>query len=332
MARLKTWSLVRPLVVALLLAMAIALPAQPPAKVYRIGFLGVTSPTSPHGAFVDAFREGLRERGYVEGKNVTIEYRWAESDYSRLPVLAAELVRLNVDLILTHGTPGARAAKEATTTIPIVIAIVGDAVATGLVSSLARPGGNLTGSTFFFPEVNAKRLEMLKEALPGLKRVAVLLNDDNRGNVVTFDTMAKTARSINVEVVQVATRNPDDFERAFAQIARSGAHAVAVYEDALFLAQAARLAALAERHRLPSIGFREYADVGGLLGFGVDFPAVWRRGAGFADRIFKGARPADIPMQQPEKFETVVNLRTAKILRLTIPPRVLQRADTLIKP
>jgi putative tryptophan/tyrosine transport system substrate-binding protein len=160
----------------------------------------------------------------------------------------------------------------------------------------------------------------------------VLLNDDNRGNVVTFDAMVKTARSINVEVVQVATRNPDDFERAFTQITRGGAQAVVVYEDALFLAQAARLAALAERHRLPSIGFREYADDGGLLGFGVDFPAVWRRAAGFVDRIFKGARPADVPMQQPEKFDTVVNLRTAKVLRLAIPPRVLQRADRVIEP
>jgi ABC-type uncharacterized transport system substrate-binding protein len=302
---------------------------QPAGKIYRIGFLGTTSPKA-HGAFMDAFRDGLRERGYLEGKNLTIEYRWADSDYSRLPALAAELVRLKVDLILTHGSPGSRAAKEATTTIPIVVAIVGDAVATGLVPSLARPGGNLTGSTFFFPEVNAKRLEMLKEALPTLKRVGVLLNDDNRGNVVTFEAMAKTARSINVDVVQVSTRNPDGFEGAFAQIGRSGAQAVVVYEDPLFIAEAARLAALAERHRLPSIGFREYAEVGGMLGFGVDFRDVWRRAADFVDRIFKGARPADIPMQQPEKFDTIVNLRTAKVLRLTIPPRVLHRANTVI--
>ena len=163
---------------------------------------------------MDAFREGLRERGYVEGKNVTIEYRWAESDYGRLPALAAELVGLKVDLILTHGSPGSRAAKEATTTIPIVIAITGDAVATGLVQSLARPGGNLTGSTFSFPELNAKRIEMLKEALPSLKRIAVLVNDDNRGNVVTFDAMSKTARTVNVDVVQVSTRRPDDFDES----------------------------------------------------------------------------------------------------------------------
>ena len=315
---------------ALLLATPIAAHSQPATKVYRIGVLGTTSPKS-HGAFVDAFREGLRERGYVEGRNVTIEYRWAESDYGRLPALAAELVRLNVDLILTHGSPGSRAAKEATATIPIVIAIVGDAVSTGLVQSLARPGGNVTGSTFSFPELNAKRIEMLKDALPGLKRVAVLMNDANAGNVVNFDAMAKTARTINVDVVQVSTRNPDDFDRAFAQIARSRAEAVSVYEDPLFIAQAARLAALAERHRLPSIGFREYADAGGLLGFGVDFPGVWRRAAGFVDRIFKGARPSDLPMEQPGRYDMAVNLRAAKALRLTIPPQFLHRANTVIE-
>jgi putative ABC transport system substrate-binding protein len=273
----------------------------------------------------------MKERGYVEGKDFVIETRWAESDYGRLPALAAELVQLKVDLILTHGSPASRAAKETTSSIPIVVAITGDAVATGLVQGLARPGGNVTGSTFFFPELNAKRLEILKETLPGLKRVAVLLNDENRSNVVTFDAMANTGRTIGLEVVQVSTRSPEDFERAFGQVKSSGADAVAIYEDALFVAQAGRLAALAERHRLPGIGFREFADLGGLLGFGVDFPDVWKRAAGFVDRIFKGAKPADIPMQQPEKFDTVVNLRTAKALQLTIPRRVLLRADKVIE-
>jgi len=313
----------------LLLAATVVAHAQP-TKVHRIGFLGTTSPKS-HGPFLDAFREGMKERGYVEGKNLVIETRWAESDYARLPALAAELVQLKVDLILTHGTPGSRAAKEATSSIPIVVAITGDAVATGLVQSLARPGGNVTGSTFFFPELNAKRLEILKETLPGLKRVAALLNDENRGNVVTFEAMAKTGRTLGLEVVQVPTRSPEDFERAFGQVKSSGADAVAIYEDALFVAQAGRLAALAQRQRLPSIGFREFADLGGLLGFGVDFPDVWKRAAGYVDRIFKGAKPADIPMQQPEKFDTVVNLRTAKALQLTIPRRVLLRADKIIE-
>ena len=318
-------------VVVLLFVVPLVAGAQSPGKIWRIGFLGSTSPTSSHGQFVAAFREGLRERGYVEGKNVTIEYRWAENHYDRLPALAADLVRLNVDVILTHGTPGARAAKAATTTIPIIVAIVGDAVATGLVDSLARPGANVTGSTFSFPEVNAKRIEMLKEALPGVKRVAVLMNATNVGNVVTFEAMARTARSVDLSVIQVFAKSADDLESAFTQITKAHAEAVAVYEDALFIAQAHRLAAFAERLRLPSVGFREFADAGGLLAFGVNFPDVWRRAADFADRIFKGAKPAELPMAQPAKFDTVVNLRTARALKLTIPPKVLLRADTVIE-
>ena len=315
---------------AALLATPAAAAGQQSGKVHRIGFLGSTSPKS-HGAFVGAFRDGLRERGYVEGKNVVIEYRWAENDYGRLPALARDLVRLNVDLILTHGTPGGQAAKAATTTIPIVVAIIGDAVATGLVQSLARPGGNLTGLSFFFPELNAKRIGMLKEALPSLKRVAVLMNDTNPGNVVTFDAMTQTARTVGIEVVQILARSADDFDNAFGQMVRSRCEAVAVYEDALFIAQAMQLAGLAQRHRLPSVGFREYADAGGLLGFGVNFPDVWRRAAGFVDRIFKGAKPSDLPVEQAGKFDTVVNLRTAKALGLTIHPKVLLRAETVIE-
>jgi putative ABC transport system substrate-binding protein len=323
--------MLRTLLVALALFLApLISEAQPAGKVWRIGFLGTTSPKS-HGAFVDAFRAGLRDRGYVEGKNVTIEYRWAEGDYTRLPALAAELVRLNVDLILTHGTPGSQAAKGATTTIPIVIAITGDAVATGLVQSLARPGTNLTGFTFFLAEMNAKRVELLKEALPGLKRVAVLMNATNPANVVTFEAVARTARLVNVEAVQVMARSIEDFDSAFAQMGQARAEAVAVYEDPLFIAQAARLAALAEQHRFPSAGFREYAAAGGLLAFGVNFPDVWRRAAGHVDRIFKGAKPSDVPMEQPAKFDTVVNLRTAKALRVTIPHAVLLRAETVIE-
>ena len=312
------------------LAAQAAPPARAAAKVRRIGMLGTTSPRS-HGGFVDAFRAGLRDHGYVEGKDVAIEYRWAESDYARLPDLAAELVRLHVDLILTHGTPGARAAQAATSTIPIVVAVLGDAIATGLVQSLARPGGNLTGSTFFFPELNAKRLEMLKEALPAVRRVAVLMNDANPANVVTFDAMAKVARPLRLDLVQTFARDAERFEAVFAQIAKARIEAVSVYEDPLFLAQASRLAAGAERHRLPSVGFREYAEAGGLLAFGVDFADVWRRAAGFVDRIFKGARPADLPMEQPTKFDRVVNLRTAKVLGLAISAKAIARANAVIE-
>jgi ABC-type uncharacterized transport system substrate-binding protein len=316
---------------AALLAAPVAAHGQPAGgKVHRIGILGSTSP-KVHGAWVNEFRDGLRERGYVEGKDVVIEYRWAQSDYARLPALATELVRLKVDLILTHGTPGAHAAKAATTTIPIVIAISGDADATGLVQSLAHPGGNITGLSFSFPELNSKRIEMIKEAVPRLKRVAVLMNDSNVGNVVTFDAMLRTARTVGVDIVQVFARRPEDFDGAFGQIVRSRGEAVSVYEDALFVGHAKGLAELALRHQLPSVGFKEYADAGGLLGFGVNFPDVWRRAAGFVDRIFKGARPGDLPMEQASKFDRVVNLRTAKALGVTIQSSVLLRADTVLE-
>jgi putative tryptophan/tyrosine transport system substrate-binding protein len=311
-------------------ALRVTASAQTAGGVHRIGVLGVTSP-KVHGRFVDAFREGLTERGYVEGKNLMIEYRWAEGNYSRLPELAAELTRLPVDLILTHGTPGGRAAKAATATIPIVIAMTGDAVTTGLVQSLAHPGGNLTGVTFFFAEVNAKRVELVKEAFPPIKRVAVLMNGDNPGNMLTFEAMARMARSLGLQVFQVVAHSPSELEVAFAQIARARAEAVSIYEDPLFTAQAPQLAALAERDRLRSIGFREYAEAGGLLGFGIDFAHAWRRAAGFADRIFKGAKPGDLPMEQPSKYDTVVNLRTARALGVTVPRTVVLRADTLIE-
>jgi putative ABC transport system substrate-binding protein len=280
---------------------------------------------------VDAFRAGLRERGWVEGKNVAIEYRWAQGDYTRLASLAADLIRAKVDLILPHGTPGARAAQGATATIPIVSAISGDADATGLVQSLAHPGGNITGVTFSFPDLNAKRIEMIKEAVPRLKRVAVLMNGENVGNVVNFDAMSRTARTVGVDTVQVLAQRVEEFDGAFEQIARSRGEAVSVYEDALFVARADRIAELARQRQLPSVGFKEYADAGGLLGFGVNFPEAWRRAAGFVDRIFKGALPADLPMEQAGKFDTVVNLRTARALGLTVQSSVLLRADTVIE-
>jgi len=304
--------------------------AQSSRKVYRIGFLGTTTPRT-HGAFLDAFRDGLRDRGYVEGTNVVIEYRWAESNYARLPAMAAELVSQNVDLILTHGTPGGRAAKGSTSTIPVVIAITGDADATGLVESLAHPGGNITGSSFSFPDLNAKRIELLKEALPTVKRVAVLMNDTNAGNLATFDVMTRTARTVRVEIVQILAHAAEGFLGAFDQISRARCDGLSVYEDPLFVDQAARLAALAQRHQLPSIGFKEYADGGGLIGFGVNFPDVWRRAAGFVDRIFRGAKPADLPVERPVKYDFIVNMRTAKVLKVAIRPAILARADAVIE-
>jgi len=317
-------------IVLSILAAAPATAAQPPGKPYRIGLLGAIS-AAAYAPFIDAFRQGLRDLGYVEGKNIVVEYRWAEERYERLPDLAAELVRLKVDVIVTHGPPAIRAAKEATKTIPIVMALVGDAVATGLVASLARPGGNITGSSFFLPELSAKRLELLKEAVPGITRVAVFVNPANPTFPPALNAMELTARSSGVELQQVQAHAANEFEGAFAAMARRQAHALVVIEDALFSAHARRIAELAAKGRLPTIGFTEYAEAGGLMSYGVNRFDLWRRAAVFVDKILKGAKPADLPVEQPTRFEMVINMKTAKALGLTIPPSVLIRADQVIR-
>jgi len=313
-----------------MLSVVLSTETQQMGRVYRIGFLGATSP-SGYTPQVEAFRGGLRDLGYVEGKNVVIEFRWAEGNYARLPELAAELVLLKPDVLVTHAPAGTRAAKRATATIPIVMGAAGDAVAAGLVASLARPGGNVTGSSFFFPEINAKRLEVLKEALPRLSRVGVLLNPDNPANVAMLRAMEETARSVKIQLHAVEVRSPADFEGAFATIVKGRAGALAVYDDAMLIAEAAQIADLARKSRLPTIGFIEYAKAGGLLAFGVNFPDLWRRAAGFVDKILKGAKPADLPVEQPTTFQVIVNLKTAKALGLTIPQSILVRADEVIR-
>lgn len=310
------------------LAASLAVEAQPAGKVYRIGFLAAASP-SQYAGQMKGLRLGLRELGYVEGKNITIEYRWAEGKYDRLPALATELVRLKVDLIITHGTPGSLAAKPATATIPIVMAIVGNPVETGIVASLARQGGNITGSSFFYPELNAKRLEMLKAALPGLARVAVLLNPDNPANVSVLGAMEERTQAIKLKLRPVEARRPDEIDSAFA-LAKAQTQALAILEDALFVANAQRIADLAMSNRLPSIGFKEYGEAGGLIAYAVDFPDVWRRSMGLVDKIFKGTKPQNLPIQQATRFELIVNLRTAKALGLTIPQSFLLRVDHVI--
>jgi putative ABC transport system substrate-binding protein len=307
----------------------VASKAQHVGRVYRIGFLGATS-AAGYASQVEAFRGGLRDLGYVEGKNLVIEFRWAEGNYARLPNLAAELARLNPDVLVTHAGAGTRAAKQATATIPIVFGVAGEAVALGLVESIARPGGNATGSSFFFPELNAKRLEVLKEAVPRSSRVGVLLNPDNPANVSTLRAMEETARSLNVRLQSVEVRRPLEFADAFATLVKGNVEALAVYDDAMFIAEAARIAELARRNRLPTIGFVEYAKAGGLLAFGVNFADLWRRAAGFVDKIFKGAKPADLPVEQPTRFELIVNLRTAKAIGVTISRSLVVRADQLI--
>jgi ABC-type uncharacterized transport system substrate-binding protein len=316
------------LIVALSLFHApLAAEAQRAGKMYLIGFLGGGSPSgySPH---VAALRLGLQDHGYVEGKNVTLEFRWAEGKYDRLPTLAAELIRLNVDLIVTQGTPAAIAAKQTTRTIPVVMTIVGNPEA--VVTSLARPGGNVTGSSFFMPELNVKRLEILKTALPRLARVAVLTNPGNPAMVSVLRAMEENASALNVKLWHMEVRRLDELEAAFTA-ARAQAEALAVIEDGLFVANARRVAELALRHRLPGVGFTEYAEAGGLLAYGVDFPQMWRQSMVLVDKIFKGAKPADLPVQQATRFYLVINLKTAKALGLTIPQSVLGRADEVIE-
>jgi putative ABC transport system substrate-binding protein len=315
---------------AVLLALSFPAGAQQSGKIPRIGFLGAAS-ASGYAPQLEAFRRGLRDLGYVEGKNIILEYRWAEGTYDRLPVLAAELVRLKPDLVLTHGTAGTRAAKQATTTIPIVMAVSGDAVATGLVASLAHPGGNITGSSFFNPELAAKRLELLKEVVPALTRVAVLMNPGNPVNEVSLQAMERTARSLGLELQQVNVGGPEEFNVAFSTIVKGRAGALSVFDDAMLIAQARRVADLAAKNRLPTIGFSELAEAGGLMSYGVNFPDLWRRAATYVDKILKGAKPADLPVEQPTKFEFIINLKIAKQIGLTIPQSVLYRADKVIK-
>jgi putative ABC transport system substrate-binding protein len=311
-----------------LLAAPLASQAQQAGKVYRIGLLGLASASDRSG--VAALREWLQDLGYEEGKNLVIEYRWAEGQYDRLPGFAAELVRLKVDVIVTYGTPGALAAKQATKTIPVVVAIMGDAVATGVVATLARPGGNITGSQFHFPQM-AKRIELLKEALPRLTRVAVLTNVANHSFPPALKAMEDAARSLGLELQQAEVRSPDDFGSAFAAMAKRRAEAFIVADDPMLRSHGQTIAKLAAQRQLPSVGEREYIESGGLLAYAVKRPEAWRRAAVFIDKILKGARPADLPFEQTDRVEMMVNLKTAKALGLTIPQSLLARADEVIQ-
>jgi ABC-type uncharacterized transport system substrate-binding protein len=296
---------------------------------YRIGFLGGAS-ASGYAPLVEALRLGLRDHGYVEGQNLTIEYRWAEGQYDRLPALAAELVRLKVDVIVTQGTPAVLSAQRATPTIPIVMAIAGNPVESGIVKSLARPGGNTTGSSFYMVELNAKRLELMKTVVPGLARAGVLLNPDNRAMESVWRGVEERARALNVKVQRVNVRRLEELDAVF-EAARSQVEALVVVDDGTFIANARRIAEFATRSRLPSIGFREYCEGGGLLAYGVDFPHIWRQSAALVDKVLKGAKPADLPIQQATQFELVINSRTATTLGVTIPPDVITRANEVIR-
>jgi putative ABC transport system substrate-binding protein len=304
--------------------------AQQATKVSRIGFVGLTAADSlPQRT--EAFRAGLRDLGYQEGRNIVIEFRWAEGRYEQLPALFNELVRRNVDVIVTHGTPGILAAKQATATIPIVMATSGDAEASGLVASLARPDGNVTGLTFFNPELAAKRFELLKEVLPGLTEVGLLLNPANPINEPIVPTIKLTAQVLGLEVHPFGVHSTAEFEGAFAAMAAKRVGAVVIIDDAVLIANAPAVARLALQQRLPSSGWPDYAIAGGVIGYGVNFPDLFRRAAIFVDKILKGAKPADLPVERATKFETIVNLKTSRALGLELPTATLLRADEVIE-
>jgi putative tryptophan/tyrosine transport system substrate-binding protein len=309
---------------------------QPGAKVARIGYLVTASLESPEGrAMADAFRQGLRERGYVEGQSIIIEYRSAHGRIERFPELVNELASLNLDLILAPNTPAARAAQRATTTIPIVVPVMGDPVADGLVASLAHPGGNITGLTFLGPELVSKRLGLLKQALPNASRVAALWHSGAYGERTTREMLQATdaaARTLAVELQLVEVRGVDEFDLAFSAMTGNRADALIVLPSPLLFNERKHIVDVAMKHRLPSIAMaREFAELGGLMAYGASLTDLQRRSATYVDKILKGAKPADLPVEQPTKFEFVINLKTAKALGLTIAESFQLFADEVIE-
>ncbi len=305
--------------------------AQQKDKVWRIGFLGTVFASGFGFADrVEALRAGLREAGYIEGKNLVFEFRWAEDKNERLPELAAELVRLKVDVIVTHGS-GTLAAKNATTTIPIVMALSGDPVATGVVASLARPGGNVTGMTGINPEVVAKRLELLVDAFPRTRRVAVLLNPDTGSTIHSLRAMELAAKSLKLELYQFEVRRAVDIDGAFTTMAKRRVDAVASIDDGVLTANSGVIANHAAKMLLPSVGLSEFAEAGGLMAYGPNRREMFRRAAYFVDRILRGSKPGDLPVEQPTTFELIVNMKTARALGIKIPNSILVRADKVIE-
>jgi putative ABC transport system substrate-binding protein len=294
----------------------------------RIAFLGAADERG-YASRIAALRAGLNELGYVEGRNLEITFRWAEGRYERLPALAAELARLDVEVIVTHAIPPTLAAKAATTTIPIVMTNVGDAVANGIVTNLARPEGNITGDTFFGPELAAKRLELLREALPRARRIGILLNPDNPGNRRSLPALEDAAASLGVTPVRVEARGAEAVADAIDAVAAPRLDALLVLEDVRFIAGVRRIADTVTARRLPVIGFTELAVAGGLIGYGADFLALYRRAATFVDRILKGARPADLPVERPTQFTLVYNAKAAQTLGIALPASFLVRAEVV---
>jgi putative tryptophan/tyrosine transport system substrate-binding protein len=309
-------------------AWPLAARAQQPGKIYTIGLLSPAPFTLSYAAFSDA----LRELGWIEGRNLAFERRSAENRLERLPDLAAELVRLNVDVIVGLGTLGPLAAKRATTTIPIVMANAGDPLGSGLVESLARPGGNVTGMSLMVPDLGGKRLEVLKEVLPRLSRVAVLWNADNPYAALVFKETQAASQALGIQIQSLELRGPDEFGGTFEVLKAQRPDALIAVEDPLTVSNRKVIADFAAGYRLPALyGLKEFVAAGGLMSYGASLADLYRRAAGYVDKIFKGAKPADLPVQQPTKFELVINLKAATALGLTVPDKLLALADEVIE-
>jgi putative ABC transport system substrate-binding protein len=316
---------------AVLLALSFPAAAQQPARIPRIGIL-INTPASVQSTRVEAFRRRLHELGYIEGKNIVIEYRYAEGKLERLPDLAAELVRLKVDVIVASAPRAVFAAKKASATIPIVFAVASDPVGLGLVSSLARPGGNITGLSLMAPDLDGKRLELLKEAFPKVARVAFLWFPGGPTGNLSLKEMEAAAKALGVKLLSLEVQSLDDFESAFARAKRDGAQALLTTPHSLISTQQRQVLDFAAKNRLPAMySTSEFVEAGGLMSYAPNNADLWRRAADYVDKIFKGAKPADLPVEQPTKFEFLVNLKTAKQIGVTIPQKVLERADKVIR-
>ena len=315
----------------LLLAVCLPAQAQQPAKVWKVGVLVSTS-RAQNASREDSLWQGLRQLGYVEGKNVTLEYRYADGQLDRLPELAAELVGLKVDAIVVSGTRAAVAAKQATSTIPIVLAGVGDPVQAGLISSLSHPGSNVTGVSRLSPDFIGRRVELIKEVVPKTSHMAALSNPDNPAHAANLRQIDIVARALAIELEPVTARNPNEFEGAFAAATKERADALLLMPDALFHTYPSKIVELAAKNRLPATYDRsDFVEAGGLMSFAVNIADLSRRAANYVDKILKGSNPANLPVDEPVRYDLVINLKAAHDLELTIPPNVLARADRIIK-
>ena len=323
-------SVVLALGAGVLTAPRLVLAQQRPVEIVRIGFLGVGAASPAFADRLDAFRSGLADLGYIEGKNIVIEYRWAEGKYDRLDALAQELVQSKVAVIVSHTGLGVRAAMRATKTIPIVIAATGDAVESGLVASLARPGGNVTGLSFLGPEVVSKRIELLREALPQVRRIGILVNSTSPESAMQVEKMAAYALALKLELPRFGVKAREEFAGAFAAMGNGRIDAVVVTDEPVMTINIKTIADLAAKHKLPVIGAEALAGAGGLMGYGSNFADMFRRSATFVDKILKGAKPGDLAVEQPTKFDFLVNAKTAQALGLKLPQSILLRADRVI--